>query len=230
MDIANMKRKRRQPDVRKIKKHSDIMRAQRGNVVVGGAREKTDTGYVVPGYKGKTFETYFESMLAGSSTATYKHEKKDKTIRIISGDLFVLTKTDGVEKQQRAIAGDEVVLERGTEYRLATSKEDVEFFVVQSAKYNAAIEIVSESSLVARDVSPELLETPTMQHRINRTRPQDVGTRRRGSKAKQQLMAQRGGRKVAQVIDEPIPGRVGAVEPGVSPRPSLGKFSEEDAG
>lgn len=230
MDIAGMKRKRRQPDVRKIKKHSDIMRQRGNNVMVGGSREKTDTGYVVPGYRGKTFETYFESMLAGSSTATYKHEKKDKTIRIISGDLFILTKIGDKEDQKRAIAGDEVVLERGTEYRLATSKETAEFFVCQSAKYNAALEIVSESSLVKRDVSPHLLQEPTMGHRISKSRPQDVPTRRRGSKAKKQLMAKRAGRKTAQIMNEPIPGRVGAVEPGVSPRPSLGKFSEEDAG
>jgi len=230
MNIASLKRKRHQPDVRKIKKHSDIMRRQGTHVVVGGSREKTNTGFAVPGFQGKTFETYFETMLAGSSTATYKHEKKDKTLRILSGDLFVLTKTGEIEKQQRAIAGDEVVLERGTEYRLATSKEQVEFFVCQSAKYNAAVEIVSDSSLVARDVSPALLETPTMEQRINRTRPQDMGTRRRGSKAKAQLTAQRSGRKTPQVINEPIPGRVGAVEDGVSPRPSLGKFSEEGAG
>lgn len=230
MDIANMKRKRRQPDVRKIKKHSDIMRRQGARMVVGGAREKTETGYVVPGFRGTTFETYYESMLAGTSTATYKHEKKDKTIRILSGDLFVLTKDDNGEHQQRAIAGDEVVLKRGIEYRLATSKETVEFFVCQSAKYNAALEIVSDSTLVSRDVSPALLETPTMQERITRTRPQDGGTKRRGSKAKKQLMAQRSGRKLAQVIDEPIPGRVGAVSAGVSPRPTGGKFSDEGAG
>lgn len=230
MDIANMKRKRRQPDVRKIKKHSDIMRRQGNHVVVGGAREKTDTGYVVPGFRGKTFETYYETMLAGTSSATYKHEKKDKTLRILSGDLFVLTKDENGENQQRAIAGDEIVLERGTEYRLATSKENVEFFVCQSAKYNAAVQLVTDSSLVARDVSPALLQEPTMQQRISRTRPQDTPTKRRGSKAKKQLMAQRSGRKTAQIIEEPIPGRAGQVEAGVSPRPSLGKFSEDGAG
>jgi len=229
MDIANMKRKRRQPDVRKIKKHSDIMRRQGSHVVVGGVREKTNTGYVVPGFRGTTFETYFETMLAGTSTATYRHEKKDRTLRVLTGELFVLTKDENGEKQQRAIAGDEVVLGRGIEYRLATSKENVDMFVCQSAKYTAALEIVSDSSLVARDVSPDLLQEPTMHQRISRSRPRDLPSQRRGSKAKQQLAAMKSGRKSPQIA-EPIPGRVGAVEAGVSPRPSLGKFGDEDAG
>ncbi len=83
-NLGDLKRKRRQPDPRKIKKHSDIMRRTASSLVVGGGRERTETGFRVPGFQGKTFETYFETMLAGTSTPDYKHEKKDRTIRVLS--------------------------------------------------------------------------------------------------------------------------------------------------
>jgi len=67
-NLGDLKRKRRQPDPRKIKKHSDIMRRTSASATVGGTREKTETGFVVSGFKGKTFETYYETMLAGTSS------------------------------------------------------------------------------------------------------------------------------------------------------------------
>jgi len=234
-NMTDLKRRRRQPDVRTIKKHSDIMRRTSGSLVVGGAREKTPTGLVVPGYVGKTFETYYETMLAGTSTASVLHAKKDRTLRILSGTLFILSqKGDEPDVQQKAYAGDEIVLERGTTYRLATSKEDVEFFVCQSAKYAATLEVVDGSSLTTQEINPYLLEEPTHQQRATQSAPRDGQSRRRGSKAKQQLLAQKRGRNSAQVQNSapnaPIPGRAGAIEQGVSPKPSRGRFSDEGAG
>jgi len=233
--MTDLKRRRRQPNVRAIKKHSDIVRGAAGGLVVGGAREKTPTGVVVPGYVGKTFETYYETMLAGTSTASLRHDKKDRTVRIITGSLFVLVqKGDEPGSQQRAYAGDEIVLERGVTYRLATSKENCEFFVCQSAKYSATLEVVDDSSLTTKEINESLLQEPTLGQRVSQSKPSDGQTRRRGSKAKQQLMAAKGARNSAQVINsapsDPVPGRAGAVEAGVSPRPSQGRFSDEGAG
>jgi len=234
-NLGELKRKRRQPDVRTIKKHSDIMRRRGSRATVGGTREKTNTGYEVRGFQGKTFETYFETMLAGTSTATLRHEKKDRTIRILSGVLYVLTEISedgkGLQNQTKAIPGDEVVFERGTAYRLATSKEDVEFFVCQSAKYAATLEIVDGSSLTSREIDPRLLAEPLAHQRLGGN---EGRTLRRGSKAKQQLAAQRAGRG-GPAITEPIPGREGTVAPppdaatasyGTNPQPTGGKFSD----
>lgn len=233
VNLGELKRRRRQPDVRNIKKHSDFADRTANKLIVGGTRERTDTGFVVPGYIGKTFETFYETMLAGTSTATYRHEKKDRTIRVLSGVLFVLASNGGEETQRRAIAGDEIAIERGTAFRLATSKEQVSMFVCQSTKYTAALELVTDSTLNSKPVPDHLLQEPTLGQRISQIDPSQAPTKRRGSKAKEQLAAMRSGRKGgATTFDEPIPGRDGdvSVSHGVSPRPSGGKFSEEGAG
>lgn len=233
VNLGELKRRRRQPNVQTIKKHSDIANRSANNLIVGGTRERTETGFVVPGYVGKNFETYYEMMLAGTSTATYRHEKKDRSIRVLSGVLFILASDGTVETERRAIAGDEIAIERGTSFRLATSKEPVSMFVCQSPKYTAALELVTDSTLNSRPVPENLLQEPTLSQRISQIDPSKAPTKRRGSKAKQQLMAQKAGRKGgAATFDEPIPGRVGdvAVSHGVSPRPTGGKFSEEGAG
>lgn len=226
-NLGDLKRKRRQPDPRKIKKHSDIMRRTSASATVGGTREKTETGFVVSGFKGKTFETYYETMLAGTSTPDCKHEKKDRTIRILSGALFVLTDEGDGENQRTALAGDEIVLERGTIYRLATSKENVEFFVCQSAKYAATLEIISDSAFVTKEVPDYLLEDPSLAGRMYKSK--GLGqTRRRGSKAKEQQLAMQ--KKTVAITEEPIPGRQGDVTAQVNPGPSHGKFDAEGAG
>jgi hypothetical protein len=189
----------------------------------------------VSGYVGKTFETYYETMLGSTSTASLRHDKKDRTVRIITGSLFVLIqKEDAPATQQRAYAGDEIILERGNTYRLATSKENCEFFVCQSAKYAATLEVVDDTSLTTKEINESLLQEPTLSQIVSQSKPSDGQTRRRGSKAKQQLMAAQRGRNSAQVQNaapsDPVPGRAGAIEPGVSPKPSRGRFSEEGAG
>jgi mannose-6-phosphate isomerase-like protein (cupin superfamily) len=233
INLGELKRKRRQPDARKIKKHSDFADRTANKLIVGGTRERTDTGFVVPGYRGKTFETYYETMLAGTSTSTYRHEKKDRTIRVLSGVLFVLASNGGEDTERRAIAGDEIAIDRGTSFRLATSIEPVSMFVCQSAKYAATLELVTDSTLNSKPIPENLLQEPTLGQRISQIDPSQAPTLRKGSKAKEQLVAMHAGRKGgATTIDEPIPGRVGDVSAshGVSPRPSGGKFSEEGAG
>lgn len=230
-NMGDLKRKRRQPDARTIKKHSDINRNRGHRATVGGTREKTSTGYEVKGFQGKTFETYFENMLAGTSTATLLHAKKDRTLRILSGVLFIMTEIDSIQSQTKAIPGDEIVLERGTSYRLATAKEDVEFFVCQSAKYAATLEVVDGSSLTTRDINPSLLVEPLMHQRLGGN---EGRTLRRGSKAKEQQAAIRAGRGNPGV-EVPVPGREGAVAPppdvatasyGTNPQPTGGKFKD----
>jgi mannose-6-phosphate isomerase-like protein (cupin superfamily) len=226
-NLGELKRKRRQPDARNIKKHSDIMRRTASNLVVGGSRERTETGTVVPGFHGKTFETYFETMLAGTATPSWKHEKKDRTIRVLSGALFILKDDGSGEVQSRALAGDEVAFERGTTYRWSTSKEPVEFFVCQSAKYAATLEIMDDSVFVTKEVPAHLLEDQSLVGRMYKSTGQGQ-TRRRGSKAKQQLQAMK--RKTVAITEEPIPGRQGDVTAQVNPGPSHGKFDKDGAG
>jgi hypothetical protein len=224
-----LNRKRHLPDVRTIKKHSDIVGRDPSNmVVVGGTREKTETGYIVKGFSGKSFETYFEYMLPGTSTPLYKHDKKDKTVRLLSGVLFVILKDNDSYKELRAIPGDEIILNRGIEYRLSSSSEPVQLIVCQNAKYNITLKII-DKELISREVSPELLNEPTFEDRLRASRPYDAPSLRKGSRAKEQLQEMRSGRKSSQVIDKVIPENVTTIF-GKNTRPTSGRFDEEGAG
>lgn len=227
--LGNLKKRRRQPDPRTIKKHSDIVGREHINMVVGGVREKTPTGYIVKGFSGKSFETYFEYMLAKSSSAVFMHEKKDKTVRVLSGVLYVILEDGKTSRQIKAIAGDEVVLERGTAYRLATSAETVQLIACQNSKYNATLQVVNEGAIVSQEVSPHLLQEPDLAARTRESRPQDVRNTRRGSKAKEQLAAQRAGKNSPQVVDQNVKATVSTTF-GKNPKPSQGRFNEEGAG
>ena len=228
--LGNLKRKRRQPEAKKIKKHSDYVNQYSPRVQVGGPREKTDTGYRIEGFSGKSFETYFENMLAGTSGSVLKHEKKDKTVRVLSGILFV-SKNDGkITSQIKAIPGDEIILERGTSYRLSTGNEPASFFVCQNAKYSATLEVVVDTTVIGT-VSEELLKEPSPEERLRRSLPHTVGTSRKGSKAKEQLAAVRAARERSRPVQaEKQAEAVSHATYGTNPRPGMGNFSAEGAG
>ena len=234
----NLKARRRQPDATKVKKHSAYSKKREKRIVVGGARQKTDTGFRVPGFAGKSFETFYEVMLPGTSTPTLLHPKKDRTIRVMAGSAFVVisrTLDDGTvdTTQRRVIAGDEVALERGLTYRIATANEQLELVVCQQAKYEASLEVSDDG--IIRDVTPDMLRTPTPRERLVEMRPADVRQTRKGSKAKQQMIAARGGRTSAQV--EAIANVSGASAPeyagtasGLNAKPTGGRFDDAGAG
>lgn len=235
---ANLKGRRRQPDVRNIKKSSDIRKARSKRLIVGGARLPTATGYKVPGFSGKSFETYFECMLEGTTTPLVMHPKKDRTIRIVSGSAFVvtsITNDDGTvtEDQKRVIAGDEVALVRGMTYRIATAGEQVEMFVCQQAKYEAALEVVEEM-MAPVAIPADLLQAPTVHERLVKSRPQEARRPRRGSRAKEQMVAARGGRVSPQVQIQQSNAQTspeyGGTANALNAKPSGGRFDDAGAG
>lgn len=221
----DLQRKRRLPDPRSIKKHSDIVRRRVQNDVgvIHGEREKTDTGFIVKGFFGKNFETFIQVMMEGTSTPVMKHEKKDRTVRVLSGMLAVAT-----DKHSVLLRGQELALERGTEYRLLAPKGDVEFLVVQSANYAATLEVVDASEAVTTDISAETLGA-------YKAAPASQPTQRRGSKAKQQLAARAADRrtqgKELQLGKSPSQGPSSATAaPVMNPQPSMGNFDDSSAG
>ena len=229
--LGNLKHKRRPISPRNIKRRSDYVKNYSNQVMVGGERHKTDYGFMVEGFKGKSFETYFEYMEAGTATPAYKHEKKDKTVRVLSGILHVILKDGDSASTVKAIPGDEIALERGKEYRLSTSADSVELFVAQNAKYEAALQVVDDSVAIKKDVAASLLKEPSRRDRVESSVPQIAGTQRRGSKAKEQLAALRD-----SIKNRVIPGKT--LEPasssqavyGTNPRPGMGNFDADGAG
>jgi mannose-6-phosphate isomerase-like protein (cupin superfamily) len=236
--MNELRRPRRVVQPRELKKSSQRRKAALSPVKVAGQREPTETGYIVPGYIGKTFETFFEVMLAGSASAFLLHEKKDRAIWVIAGTGFVTTQKKG-EKQttRRLITGDTVSFDRNTTYRIATTaSEQLEFFVTQSAKYDATLQIVAPSDAPREATEAELIE-PTLEERLG-TIGTAVPTRRRGSKAaQQQARTHRKSRQVEETFKIVPESGAPAADPrragtptGVNVQPSGGRFDESGAG
>lgn len=235
-DIARRKRPKISP--RDLKKSSQVRREASGAPIkIAGSREATETGYRVPGYAGKNYETFYEVMLAGSASAFLLHEKKDRTAWIVGGQGFVTTKRgDEAQKTRRVITGDCLTFERGTTYRLSTtSTEQLEFFVTQSAKYESALQVVEPTDAPRQATEDEMAE-PTLDERLG-TVVAKPATRRRRSKAAQQQRAQH--RRSAQVEENfkvvpenqtsEDPTRAG-VAAGINAQPTGGRFDEAGAG
>lgn len=228
-NLGNLKRKKRPVEARKVKRRSDYMPEYTNRVDVGGPRDKTDTGYAVKGFVGKNFETYFETMLPSTQGPRLHHEKKDKVIRVLNGILNVTSTSGKLTSTNRFIPGDEVTLERGTSYQLSTAKEPTSFFVCQSAKYDATLEVLAEG--MKAEVPPSLLEEPSVDDRMRKSLPHTLGTNRKGSKAKEQLRALQAARN-----NRPAPKTVKQSEIaaqasyGTNPKPGMGSFDKEGAG
>lgn len=220
-----LQKKRRRPVANQIKKHSDIVRTrvQSDVGVIHGEREKTSTGFIVKGFFGKNFETFIQVMMDGTSTPVLRHEKKDRTVRVLSGMLVVVT-----DKPNTLLRGQELALERGTEYRIIAPKGDVEFVVVQSPKYAATLEVVDDSEAAEADINPEELAG-------YRSAPPMEPTQRTGSKAKEQLARRASQRRTKgqemQLGKSPSQGPSAATAAqGFNPQPSMGNFDDSTAG
>lgn len=229
-------RQRRQINPQTIKKHSDLVSAASHNVFVRGDREKTPTGYRVTGFRGKSFETQYEVMLPGTSTDLVRHEKKDRTVRILSGDGFIITGQGNESKIKRLMPGDEICLERGTPYRITTAaKIPVEMVVCQQAKYELNLEVLEEVG-AAKEVPAEMLEEPSVNVRLA-SAGRDFENRRRGSRAIEQSIEAANSRPTGQTISSQsqltgpvqLPESAG-VAAGVNVRPSGGNFDPSGAG
>lgn len=214
-------------DPKLLKKHSSVARKHANNIIITGAREKTETGFKVPGHSGKDFETFAETLLPGTASALCRHPKKDRVVRILAGGGYVIL-DDGTSdpEDKRIHPGDEVILRAGVSYRFATtSGESLEMHVSQGSKYDARLEILEEASATV-EVTPGLLNP------AERAASAPPGmSLRRGSKAKQQQLSNSGNRSVkpaGQIDISAAAGTSATAEMNV--RPSMGRFSDEGAG
>lgn len=214
-------------DPKLLKKHSSVARKHANNIVITGAREKTETGFKVPGHSGKSFETFAETLLPGTASPLYCHPKKDRVVRVLAGGGYViLDDGSGDPVDKRIHPGDEVILKAGVSYRFATtSGESLEMHVSQGSKYAARLEILEEASSTA-EVTPGLLNPA--ERAVSAVPGVSL---RRGSKAKQQQLSNSGNRAVKPAGQVDIAAAAGTSATEVmNVRPSMGRFSEEGAG
>lgn len=216
-------------DPKTFKKHSQIAQRLASNIVVVGKKEKTTTGYRIPGHSCGSFETYFEALLPGTSSDLIKHPKKDRVVRVLTGGGFVVLddgKNPSVDKKIHP--GDEVVLKAGTSYRFATTADQgLELNVTQAAKYEARMEVLEESGATTEVSDEQLVEAERSL--------QSTQNHRKGSKAKQQ-QARKNSKRVASGQVFAVDQETTKVDHGsaaaaiMNARPSMGRFDEDGAG
>lgn len=228
-------RRRRQVNPRTIKKRSDVVRLQEQEAsksfLIKGKREETNTGYKVVGFTGK-FETYFEFMLPKTSTNVYSHPAKTRTYRVLTGggalmklkDVKVGEETKVETSVQKLSAGDEVVVEPGTSFRLLATDFGLEMFVTQEEKYDSRLKKIADTEVMVE--APSDLLDPPSEEEVEKATEAAQGIRaRRGSKAAQQQSAQKptqGGAAAA----EPLERMPEAASVGVNARPTMGNFRD----
>ena len=220
-------RRKRNIDPKTLKKHSAILSEQTGNdVVVLGFKEETKTGYMIPGHAGNKFVTFFEVMLPGSASGMCMHPEKERTIRVLAGQGFVLLKgEEDVETQIPIAPGDEVAFKTGVSYRLSTtSLVPLELFVVQDKRYGDGLVVVEKSTT---PVEAALLDlTPNV-------REETVTTQRGPTKARVHQAVSRG--QAIQAVEQREARKPKGVQDGMvigaSPKPGgPNQFGNEGAG
>lgn len=211
----NKDHKRREIDPKKIKKHSNIVRQFTNSTRVSGEREATKSGFKAGIYNGKMFESYYEQVMEGASSDLVMHDKKYRTLRVLSGTGFLLTVENPTEQkelwkldQRPLIAGDVIECEPGKAYRLATTDRDIlELVVTQEPKYDSKLAVLEESEAVA-NITEDMLNSVSRSDIINDLNFVPV---RRGSKAREQQAAIRGDRP--EVTERPV------VQPTINKNP-----------
>jgi mannose-6-phosphate isomerase-like protein (cupin superfamily) len=230
-----LQRRRQQVNPRTLKKRSDIAGHKEAPSRVAGKRVPTDTGYKVETYSGDGFTTYYEMMLAGTTSPRLHHDKKERVLYILGGQGYLYLTQGKLTEERRLIPGDQVILHKGCVYKLATtSNQNLELLVSEDAKYTSRVKVIEESDALRKPTESDLKE-PTQFEResgLPGIRP------RRGSKAVVQQKIKQGGRVSKQielqqqVVQEKTtapPERAGTPT-SVNAQPSGGKFDDAGAG
>jgi hypothetical protein len=185
--------RRPQIDPKTLRKHSRIVEKRQDPVVVAGPREQTDYGFFIDGHKSKSFETKFAQIMPSCMTPKWLHEKKTRVLRVIGGvGHYETYAEDDTVTTKPIVAGDEVVIEPGTTYRIKSSPAKLEFYIIQDAKYEASLKELAPAETIAQ-VSVDDLQSVTPE---DKTHQQAVvlGTDRslRRNRAREQMALQRG--------------------------------------
>jgi mannose-6-phosphate isomerase-like protein (cupin superfamily) len=226
--MRNRRKQRKNIDPKTLKKHSSILHERSGSdVVVLGFKEETKTGYMIPGHSGSKFVTFFEVMLPGSATGLYMHPEKERTIRILAGQGFVLLQNKDVEGTQISVGpGDEVAFKPGVTYRISTTSiTPLEMFVAQDKRYGDGLSVLEP---VTPPTDPALIDlTPN-------AKPDEVERQRGPSKAALQQVAVRGQSAVSaeeKAARRPVQDAGSGIVIGASPRPGgPNQFGDAGAG
>jgi hypothetical protein len=152
MEGGGHPRKVRHTDPHAGIKHSQIvssMGPQAARVEDMRNRQDLPYGWRIPAYKGPTFEVEYQFMCRRNSLGRMRHDTKSRCVRVLAGQVFVLT-TGGT---QSLTANQTITFEAGVEYGLATSGVvDAEMYFCQDADYQKDLVQVSPPEAVNIDL------------------------------------------------------------------------------
>lgn len=196
-------------------------------IKMSGTRVKTDTGFLIDGFKGTGFETRYELMVPSSSTPLLWHPSKDKSIRILAGTGTVtLEDPDGVITEHVLKPNVELVFLRNIKYRI-TAVSTLEFYVSQQVKYDLNLKVLDPSLAVSREIPETLLNSYT--EAVLPSGPRTSNEKTREQLANARIAAKN---KVSSQVVTPVPGPEYSITTtfGKNPKPTGGNFDESGAG
>lgn len=149
--------RRPQIDPKALRTHSQIVEKSQTPPMVVGSRNQTDYGFFVEGSKTKAFETQFLTVMPRCMTPTWKHNKKTRVYRVVSGvgsyqvftDASDEGKTVGTMTEKMLTYGDEIVVSADTIHRITAGPAKLEMYVTQDSKYESSLAEVLPAEVVA---------------------------------------------------------------------------------
>lgn len=215
-------------DPKKLRKHSDIVKAEikTNQFVVVGEKEQTLTGYKVAGTTCGDFETYYEYMADGVPTDRFIHPSKSRSYRVIAGQGVLIVSKDGANRAIALIPGTEVTAVPGIAYQLRSSPQaPLEVYVTQAANYEEELRVAEPSTANPANVSEDMLRTVTREEvlaaNINDSTP------RRRPRGQQKAVQQQVEKALAAGRAVAAPEAIAAVEVNLPPTMV---FDDEGAG
>lgn len=224
--MPRLVQKRKQIDPKTLRKHSKIVQDRADPLLVVGNRNQTDYGYTIPGVTHKTFETFHMAVSASSTTPVWRHEKKTRVYRVVSGTgHYQRTVSENTAEARMLSAGDEVLVEAGHAHRLTASTK-LELYVTQDSKYEANLE---ELAPVERLAEVQGVELQNMSAEEKALRMSGSITRRGRTRAAEQIALQRGEAPRPKRFEENSDNFFRNSTAGLNAMPISG-FSEDGAG
>lgn len=142
-------------DQTKSLRHSEIVKARGvGQLAPIGDKVPTSHGFDVIIFESKAFTIRYSLISATNSIGYGYNTKYDRSIRVLSGTLYVSTENDQKEKIfVKLVAGMVYNAPAKAKYGFATSQEAVELYIVEDAKYPKCWESLEEPVETASNAS-----------------------------------------------------------------------------
>jgi len=134
---------------------STIRKAKRENAMYSlsnGERVLLDTGFLVPGATTKSYETFYELMMPGTTSAMLRHPTKSRTYRVLEGQGYFYHKDneEATPEHKYIVAGHEFTVEPGAVFSVSTTTESaLHLHVCQDSKFDAKLEKLTDAAVIS---------------------------------------------------------------------------------